>query len=205
MIVKMITESLVKNEKYPKISGWNKDDYNIKDIDTKKYDVGILTGIRNNLIVLDVDIKDDGVAEINEYIKKNGDISTLTIQTPSGGRHYYFKYNSSIEANNHLINEYLTNKTKFRNKGLDIRSNSGYVKAHPSKGYEVVKNIEISEMPEQLLLWLLEDVEVYEKDVKTIKLKNNKKISTKEINKYNIKEQQLNNILSSLDKSYYTE
>ena len=63
--------------------------------------------------------------------------------------------------------------------------------------------MEIIEIPETLVLWLLENVEMYEKDVKTITLKNNKLITG--IYKYNIEEEQLKYILSLLDKSYYTE
>ena len=162
---------LVKNLKIPNLSGWNKDDYNITQIDHKIYDVGIITGVRNNLLVLDVDLKDDGLKEMNEYIKAVNDINTLTVKTPSGGVHYYFKYTNSNPDIQYLIDEFLTNRTKYRNKGLDIRTNGGYVKAPPSPGYEIVKDIEINELPESLALWLLENVEVYEKDVKTITIK----------------------------------
>ena len=193
---------LVKNQKYPAVSGWNKDDYNTTEIDNKIYDVGIITGVRNNLLVVDVDIKDDGVKEMNEYIKINGDINTFTVKTPSGGVHYYFKYTNSNTDTQYLIDEYLTNKSKFRKKGLDIRTNGGLIKAPPSTGYEILKNLEIVEIPETLVLWLLENVELYEKDVKTITLNNNKLI--KGIYKYNIEEEQLKYIVSLLDKSYYT-
>ena len=150
-----------------------------------------------------MDVKDDGVKEMNEYIKINGDINTFTVKTPSGGVHYYFKYTNSNTDTQYLIDEFLTNKSKFRKKGLDIRTNGGLIKAPPSTGYEIFKNVEIIEIPETLVLWLLENVEMYEKDVKTITLKNNKLITG--IYKYNIEEEQLKYIVSLLDKSYYTE
>jgi len=118
-----------------------------------EYDTGIITGSRNNLLVLDVDIKDDGINEIQKYIMLYGDIHTFTISTPNGGKHYYFKYNCVDSDKNHLINEYLTNTTKYRNKGLDIRTNGGYIKAPPSKDYNIIEDNEINEIDENLLLW----------------------------------------------------
>ena len=34
---------------------------------------------------------------MKDYIEQHKDINTLTIKTPSGGTHYYFKYNDSNE------------------------------------------------------------------------------------------------------------
>jgi hypothetical protein len=51
------------------------------------------------MIVVDVDIKKehknelDGVEKMNEYMNKYGKLDTLTVRTPGGGTHYYFKYN----------------------------------------------------------------------------------------------------------------
>ena len=54
---------------------------------------------------------------MNEYIKTVNDINTLTVKTPSGGVHYYFKYTNSNPDIQYLIDEFLTNRTKYRNKG----------------------------------------------------------------------------------------
>ena len=89
---------LLKNEKTP-INKWKSPTNQIYNIDEQNYNIGIPTGRMNNLIVLDIDIKKehkqelDGVAKINEYLNKNGNIKTLTVQTPSGGTHYYFTFN----------------------------------------------------------------------------------------------------------------
>ena len=67
----------------------------------------------NNLIVLDIDIKKegnkelDGVAKMKDYIEQHKDINTLTIKTPSGGTHYYFKYNDSNENIKFIVKNYL--------------------------------------------------------------------------------------------------
>ena len=61
---------VIKDTKRPAVSGWNNNEYDIKEVDINKFDVGIITGTRNNLLVLDVDIKDDGLQEINKFIQQ---------------------------------------------------------------------------------------------------------------------------------------
>jgi hypothetical protein len=48
-----------------------------------------LTGKINNIIVLDVDEKDEGIEEFNKYIIEYGEPQTITQKTPSGGYHYF--------------------------------------------------------------------------------------------------------------------
>jgi hypothetical protein len=192
---------VIKGTKKPAVIGWNTPEYNNKDVDIMAYDVGIITGTRNNLLILDVDIKDEGLTQINNYIELNGEIKTLTFETPSGGRHYYFNYKSKNEATNYLIEQYITNRSKYRGYGLDIRSNGGYVKASPSPGYNVINNASISDVEDNLLMWLLEDVKpknklVVETDKELIEYNNNNVYS------YNINEKQLNELLNALDATY---
>ena len=78
---------VIKGTKKPAVNEWNSPEYTNKDVDIMGYDVGTITGSRNNLLILDVDIKDEGLTQINKYIEINGDIKTFTIETPSGGRH----------------------------------------------------------------------------------------------------------------------
>ena len=59
------------------------------DTDKPKGNYGVVCGSAKNLIVLDVDVKDDGLAELQDYIKNHGNINTDTVRTPSGGYHYY--------------------------------------------------------------------------------------------------------------------
>ena len=106
---------------------------------------GVVCGPASNLIVLDVDVKDDGLAEMQDYIKKYGGIDTYTVRTPSGGYHYYFNYEAACEADRWRIANYFTNSTKYRAKGLDIRTKGGYVVGAGSrvggKEYEVVRTL----------------------------------------------------------------
>ena len=44
----------------------------------------------NNLLVVDLDVKDDGVKEFEAYLAEHGKPNTFIVSTPSGGYHYYF-------------------------------------------------------------------------------------------------------------------
>ena len=127
-----------------------------------KGNYGVVCGSANNLIVLDVDVKDDGLAELQDYIKNHGNINTYTVRTPAGGYHYYFNYKGANEVDNERIARWLRNSTKYRAKGLDIRTQGGYVVGPGSrvggKEYEVVENTDIGDMPSALIDWLLASV-----------------------------------------------
>jgi hypothetical protein len=201
LLKQFIRIPVIINTKIPAISGWTENAYSNTNIDTTTYDTGIITGAKNNLLVLDVDVKDNGIEEMQKYIGKFGSINTLTIKTPSGGIHYYFKYKCTNADTNYLIEEYITNRTKYRGCGLDIRTNGGYIKAPPSPNYTIINNTTINEINEPLLLWLLEDIEQYEHDIKQTK-KSKPRSYQKLSNKYDIDKIKLKNILHSLHESY---
>ena len=103
-----------------------------KTINFKKYNGAILTGSVNNLIVLDVDVskkkdevKADGITEFDKYIEQYGEPLTYKVKTPSGGFHYYFKFENSDIAAKQIIKDSLPNASGYRNAGLDIRTNGG--------------------------------------------------------------------------------
>jgi hypothetical protein len=62
----------------------------INNININKYNVGLLTGYINNIIVLDIDIKADGLKEFNKYVSEFGEPRTIKQKTPSGGYHFFF-------------------------------------------------------------------------------------------------------------------
>lgn len=130
-------------------------------IPNDRFNTGIPTGDRNNLLVVDVDVKDEGVDEIKKFINQFGSIETLTVETPTGGLHYYFKYAHSDFKTEYLIKTYLRNTTKYRGKGIDIRSEGGYIVGPPSvrlgKSYSVIKAAPVAEMPLELVTWLIEE------------------------------------------------
>lgn len=158
---------LKKNKKTPAIAGWNKPKHQKKIIDNNKYNVGIPTGDINNIIVLDVDEKDEGILEFNKYINEYGEPLTIKQKTPNNGFHYIFLNTHSNSKYKDIINKNLITKTKYRNKGLDIRNEGGYICSYPSiidnKKYEYVRdfdNYKILEMPETLIDWLLDEQKI---------------------------------------------
>jgi len=130
-------------------------------IDQTYYNTGIPTGPINNLLVVDVDVKDQGMEEFRKYIDSYGSPNTLTISTPSGGLHLYFNYNSKNPQDAEKIKQYLRNKTGFRGKGIDIRSEGGYIIAPHSvvskKPSKIINNTAVVDIPSSLINWLLED------------------------------------------------
>lgn len=93
---------------------------------------GIPTGKTNGLLVLDVDVKDNGY----ESLKKYHVPLTLSQKTPSGGKHYIYKYPNDGRR--------YANKVKFDN-GLDVRGEGGFI------AYYGTDNTPIAEAPQWLL------------------------------------------------------
>ena len=192
---------IIKNDKKP-VEKWSKKENQYKEIDTDIYNVGILTGLINNLVVLDIDLKNDGLNEFNKYFKLT-DFKTPITSTPSGGYHIYFKYEHSNKDLFFLIENYLKTKSGFRNKGIDIRNNNGYVLAAPSqinnKKYTWINNKfnNIMELPEKLINWLLEGTD-------TNKENNNNNNVVKDII-YNITDEHLEQILKKIPIEYLND
>ena len=141
--------------KEPFQSGWRTDPKTYyKNIDMTRYNAGFLCGEVNNIMVLDVDVKDDGVGAMVQYFQEFEKFNTFTVRTPHGGYHYYFNYKSKDNNDN-----YLKNGTKFRGVGLDFKTEGGYVLAPGScvdgKYYKVINQTKIIDMPNDLLTWLL--------------------------------------------------
>lgn len=91
--------------------------------------IGLPTGNVNNCIVIDIDIKDGrSVDELKEELKQYGELpETLEVETMSGGRHLYYKCDSTQ----------LSSHSKFFDTSLpvDIRGNNGYVIGANYKNY----------------------------------------------------------------------
>ena len=134
---------LVKNQKNPiKDISWKSPRNQSYHIPINFYNVGIPTGRANNLIVVDVDIKKeykdelDGVAKMQEYTGQHQEIKTLTVRTPSGGTHYYFRYESSNDNIKFIIINYLQDRQGVGGYGIDIRSVGGYIIARQALAME---------------------------------------------------------------------
>lgn len=145
--------------------------------------IGLPTGNVNGIVVIDFDVNKEivgtrkkdvngkpiigsgdidhrSVDDLIEEIKalsptKDFDVNTFTVETPSGGRHLYFK----------TQNTKLSSHARFFNKTLpvDIRANGGYVVAPDGSRYIVyddVDNLEIDNILARCL-FLPEWIETY--------------------------------------------
>lgn len=171
---------LVKNSKIPKCSWSHKENWTTEQIDLNKFNYGILCGKCNNLIVIDLDLqkttKDNhiipsGIEKFNEFISQFGPVNTFTVQSPSGGIHYYFLYESKNKATNVLIQQ-LPNASEYFNSGIDIRtekhngnygsSPGGYIVGPSSvingNTYTIINNTDIIEMSDDLAYWLCQGI-----------------------------------------------
>lgn len=159
-------KKIVKNGKCPIKGESIKDTDSLKpfnEINLNHYNIALVAK-ENNLIILDIDVKDDGLTEWQEYTAKHCEPFTVCEQTPSGGLHYYFIHNDPTytEEENNLISQ-LKQKNKYRGKGIDLKINSGYAVCEPSifdnKPYKFIRHYnsyKFLKMPLPLLKWLLE-------------------------------------------------
>lgn len=87
--------------------------------------VGIATGGAARLVVLDIDPKDGGFESLDALLAKHGQLPpTPTVETGSGGRHYYFEAPDGLEIPR--------NSASLLGAGLDVRGEGGQVVAPPS-------------------------------------------------------------------------
>jgi len=134
---------LLPNSKRPAIKRWpelattNPDEVGAWWVDNPDYNIGIHT---RGLLVIDLDPKDGGpenwaaLLESHELLGDEPPPRTMTVRTPSGGTHLYFKLPPEEEV---------TNSVSKLGRGIDVRGKGGYVVAPGStidgKVYEVVE------------------------------------------------------------------
>lgn len=202
-----------RNSKIPS-EGWRNS--KIKEVKSN-YNVGIKTGEENNLIVVDVDFKDEGIEEMDIYIKEYGEPQTVKQRSINGGYHLFFQYNHSDDECKCLIENYLKTNSGYRGKGLDVRTTGGYIMSYPSiidnKQYiyeRSFENYEVMEIPKSLLLFLLIEKTEDTKDTKSKKKVTKKVVDTSIKNRNELKEkytylitkEEIENILNKLDDSF---
>lgn len=161
---------LQKNGKAPLVAGAfdGESEYLIKKWIKEGGNIGILTGTKSGIIVVDLDRHgdSDGVDSLKNLLEAY-DIElpiTKVVKTPNNGYHYYFKlpskyYDIQLKQN---VNGY---------EGIDFQSSGRFVVAPPSqidgRPYEVIRDVaELPELPEKLLEILVD---------KTIQKKNKKR------------------------------
>jgi hypothetical protein len=140
--------------------------------------IGILTGKINNITVLDIDIKDDGMKYWNKLMKEHPDIKTPTVQSPGGSLHFYFKYNKNIPNMNRILID-------GKRVGWDIKSDGSIITSPPSLYPDTIKrykwlpgksldDVTILTMPKWLENYILHHLKL--RNVKML-MKENKSIS----------------------------
>ncbi len=115
--------------KHPMLADWpNKSSMDLEVI--RNYfanhgdlNVGICTGQRSRLVVLDVDARSGGLETLEECLQLYGDLPlTPMVHTGGGGNHYYFKCPlGGLPSRISLL------------PGIDLKCEGGYVVAPPSR------------------------------------------------------------------------
>ena len=104
--------------------------------------VGVPTGTRSGLDVLDVDYRNGGGAW--EQVNAHRLPRTRTHGTLHGGRHYVLRHAPGVR-----------NSTSLLAQGIDIRGDGGYACWPPSGGYSVISDAPIADWPDWLLKLVL--------------------------------------------------
>ena len=85
--------------------------------------IGIATGARSRLWVLDIDKNSGGFDSLLDLQQEHGDLpDTYTVQTGGGGAHWYFRHDG----------QRIANSAGRVAPGIDVRGDGGYVVAPPS-------------------------------------------------------------------------
>lgn len=146
------------------IPNWQKKTKTINPIYINQ-NIGILTGKTNGILVLDIDIKYNGMKLFSKLIKEHSYIKTPTVKTPSDGLHIYFKYNKKLPNSNRI----LVDGEKI---GWDIKSDGSIITSPPSidiclnKRYKWIKgkslnDLDIIDMPKWLEKYILNHLKPY--------------------------------------------
>lgn len=145
---------LKKNGKAPLVAGaFDGEDYKlIQSWYQEGGNVGTLTGSASGIAVIDIDNHNgvDGLGNLKNFLDSY-DIDlpkTMVVKTPSGGYHYYFKLDEKYNDT-----QFIQNHPQLQ--GVDFQTHGRYVVAAGSqidgKYYEVVRDVELAELPEKWL------------------------------------------------------
>ncbi len=118
-LAKYIKFAIRSNKKKPSCRWRKPDNHTKQSVDPRDRNTGILTGPINNLLVVDVDVKNEGVVEFLAYAEEHGNQDTFTVGAPSGGLHYCFNYTSPSKDDEVLIKTFLKNASEYRGKGIE--------------------------------------------------------------------------------------
>ncbi len=114
--------------------------------------LGVPTGTKSGLLVLDVDARDGGPETLAVLERENGPLPrTARARTGGGGIHVFFRY---------PVREEVRNSAGWLGRGLDVRGEGGYVVVPPSRTKSAYAWIDRSPLAEAA--WLLERLSEYD-------------------------------------------
>lgn len=141
---------LKPNSKIPAIPSWAEYQTRLPTVDEindwwakhPTANIAMVTGAVSKFTVIDIDVKDSADDPHLPVLDRSKLPPTLTIKTPSGGYHLYYRYTDQVK----------TGVRRFRR--LDIRNDGGYVVIPPSTidgiAYQVVDLRSVAEFPVEL-------------------------------------------------------
>jgi len=102
--------------------------------------VGIATGPGSGIFIVDIDVRPEynGFDTLKRLADDNGSgleafSGTITVATPSGGAHLYFRWDATADAEGGV-----RNSSGHVGPGIDVRGIGGLVKAPGCGGYQIV-------------------------------------------------------------------
>ena len=109
--------------------------------------IGVPTGERSGLLVLDVDPRDGGAASLTQLEEVLGPLPRTTrARTGGGGEHVFFRYPGPTQE--------VRNSASWVGPGIDVRGEGGYVIVPPSRtegAYGWTERAPLAEAPSWLL------------------------------------------------------
>lgn len=120
----------------------------------KDANLGVITGKASGIVVMDIDPKNEGYESLRAAEERYEELpDTPTVQTGSGGRHYYFKHPGFT----------LTNRAGVLGGGIDLRGDGGFVVAPHSRhvaGTQYEWEVSPEDMPfADMPQWLLRELQ----------------------------------------------
>jgi hypothetical protein len=108
--------------------------------------VGVPTGKKSGIVVLDVDVDDGGLESLTK-LERAGALApkTARVRTGGGGSHVFFRYPRGTE---------IRNSAGLLGPGLDVRGEGGYVLVPPSRTQGPYEGVDSSPLAEAS--WLIE-------------------------------------------------
>lgn len=106
--------------------------------------IALLTGSVNGLVVLDVDVAHGGVDFLRSGLAREMPRTGPLSRTGGGGYHFFFRYDSETVGRS---------RYRLGNKGLDFKSENGYVVVPPSihangNKYRWIRSLFTHQLPE---------------------------------------------------------